>query len=242
MTHYSFACASNPTNMASARLLRSYRVRANDGPDCTIRQAIQICLADQEHLPSVSLGHSSSPEEFINSIRRFSNPILICLREMPAAFLKFPGRKVACITSLGVGHSGTLSIAQSGPSLAEVERILQDNERDAELVRLQCRAFEHFFFRFNVQHGLETHDIPLGQVITHSQSYLAQQHISDTLDALLSVLSERPQVLSLDHLGMLLKYYASNNSHINFAASFTDNPTQGTMGAILAHMQTQIGS
>ncbi|KAH8789453.1 hypothetical protein DL96DRAFT_800191 [Flagelloscypha sp. PMI_526] len=74
-------------------------------------------------------------------------------------------RPLSCIVSVGVGAPGPL--LEGDP-----RAILRDCEREAEEFRRRCSGTESFFFRMNVQEGLQSPSCNLSEVATHTNQYL----------------------------------------------------------------------
>jgi hypothetical protein len=105
---------------------------------------------------------------------------------------------LSCIVSIGVGVSGPL--LEGDP-----RAILRDCEREAEELRRRCSGTEGFFFRVNVQEGLQSPSRNLSEVATHTNQYLETAETRDLLNLLGENLQRRASVLTIGQTGLCLQ-------------------------------------
>ncbi|KAH8834140.1 mycorrhiza-induced NACHT/WD-repeat protein [Flagelloscypha sp. PMI_526] len=181
-----FACAANPGNNSNPRLFRTYPSRESTAPSCTIIDALLLCLADNDHIEPYPLGQP--PEKFIGSGHRFGNPTSRVLQEVQA--IENDDRLLSCIVSIGVGDPG--------PLLSEdLASIVRDCQREADDFLRRCAGTQGLFFRINVQQGLQTATLDLGEISSHTNQYLEGAEVRANLTLLGEHLHSRRGVLSI---------------------------------------------
>jgi hypothetical protein len=199
--HIRAILASTPANTAFPTPFRTYPVRANETPDCTIWQAIRATTASARFSP-VDIGG-----ELFSSARDLghSNPIDFALSEYRAVH---PEATVGCIISIGSGHPGHNSYDPTNQeSLIEHNtRFSADPERlaDSALRRLYQQNLGHLYFRFSVVQGLQLdRQSDIKVVSSHVRAYLQTPLHDQRMDQALSILKGVQQGVEVPEQGNL---------------------------------------
>jgi predicted acylesterase/phospholipase RssA len=199
-------------NMTAAipRLFRTYKVPKNQSFDCTIWEAARATTAAPTFFKSIEIGRPGSKERFIDGGVGRNNPMSQVFEE---AELVFPGRLVACAISLGTGQAKTIAIRKPSPFqrilpfdvVNTMVQIATDCERMAEETSRRFKSFTNFYFRFNVEHGLQNVTLSqwdrLGEVTTHTNQYMSKSEVDQKVDAAVKVIRDRRGVLTTPRLG-----------------------------------------
>ncbi|KAH8834142.1 WD40 repeat-like protein [Flagelloscypha sp. PMI_526] len=147
---------------------------------------LYCCLADNDHIEPYPLGQP--PEKFIGSGHRFGNPTSRVLQEIQAT--ESDDRLLSCIVSIVVGDPG--------PLLSEdLASIVRDCQREADDFLRRCAGTQGMFFRINVQKGLQTPMLDLGEISSHTNQYLEGAEVRANLNLLGEHLHSQRGVLSI---------------------------------------------
>ncbi|KAH7339464.1 acyl transferase/acyl hydrolase/lysophospholipase, partial [Rhizoctonia solani] len=185
-----FAMAKHNLNASLPVLFRSYTVTANRGPDCAIWEALYATMAHPSLFKSIKISDSSSSQEFVGGELGCSNPIAHVLSEVKRVY---PGRQVACVISIGAGHSGTIKVPEPGlkqlvlrtEDVVVMKDMAIDSERVAEEMALRFQDIKDVYFRFNVDQDMQ--GIKAGnwerreEVAAHTSSYLQKSETNQKL-------------------------------------------------------------
>ncbi|KAH8834357.1 hypothetical protein DL96DRAFT_1551149 [Flagelloscypha sp. PMI_526] len=183
----------------TCRLLRNYRPRGSHSPQCTIRQVLQATFADCDYLPPVRI----QDEDFISALNGYANPSRVLMKELGNTFPK--QFTLACVASIGAGHSGPQGLANALDSKA-LASFLQSSELTANEFASRCHELGAFFFRLSVASQLSYSSAlepAYPRVKGTTMAYLDTQETAKKLDDLVEALIERPGVVSLKRLGSL---------------------------------------
>ncbi|KAH8834272.1 hypothetical protein DL96DRAFT_1810582 [Flagelloscypha sp. PMI_526] len=219
-----FVCVVNSSAVSNCRLLRSYRSRRAQGPPCTIREALQATLSNDVQLPAVQI----EEEVFLSALGIFPNPTRVLTSELQNVFPN--GSNVACLVSLGAGHSNIYPFTQ-GVSARDV---FQPSQLVADEFARQCHELGRFFFRFSLP---TAPPFLTGLKETYSQlkgttmAYLDSHGASTMLDGLAEALIERAEVVPLERLGMLADYLNFIQSNRYFIGSLAGRDGQSQLMA-----------
>jgi hypothetical protein len=199
-------------------LLRSYSIIGNEGPNCTIWEALCATTADPNIFKSISIHDSSTSTSFVGGDMGYSNPISKVLEE---AALQFPGRHVACIVSIGAGHSRIINFPEGGGSgwhripdkvLKTMGRIATDAEREAEEMERRCSHMPDLYFQFNVKQGLQ--DISpsnwgwsnSSRISASTMAYLQTPEVDGSINRAVRGVQRRKRLIPTTHIS---SYYIS---------------------------------
>ncbi|KDQ53063.1 hypothetical protein JAAARDRAFT_96885, partial [Jaapia argillacea MUCL 33604] len=178
-----FICAmpAHSINSAIPRLFRTYQVPKGSSFNCMVWEAARATSATSNIFKPIRIGDSLMRELFIGGGIGCNNPIRQVLQE---AELVFPSKYVACVLSIGAGHPKTISFASSGGLFSNVlplsvcttmHDIATDCEGTAEEMARQFQTISDFYFRFNVDQGLQSFKLGqwyrLSEVQTHAEQY-----------------------------------------------------------------------
>ncbi|KAG6872967.1 hypothetical protein C0995_004506 [Termitomyces sp. Mi166 len=102
----SFVVALPSANMTPC-IFRTYKVKANQGYDCTVVQAAYATTAVPELFKPVSITSGGLDETFVGGGLGYSNPTSLVLKEAVMVFGE--DQTMACLVSIGAGHPGHVS-------------------------------------------------------------------------------------------------------------------------------------
>ncbi|KAK3935635.1 acyl transferase/acyl hydrolase/lysophospholipase [Diplogelasinospora grovesii] len=153
----------------------------------TYNEASRATSAAPTYFDPISIGDEGEQETFVDGGLGYNNPIEQVLDE---ARRVFPGRKVACVVSIGTGLARVITFPDS----------LKTNP--LKLINaLKCMATESdttaernkdTYFRFNVDRGLNHIQLEewenLGQVRTYTTGYVEQDTVSSHFDTVVTAL------------------------------------------------------
>ncbi|KNZ71999.1 Nephrocystin-3, partial [Termitomyces sp. J132] len=198
----SFVTALPSANM-TPRHFRSYEVRANQGYNCTVVEAARATTASPGFFKAVSIGSGWMDEEFIGAHLGHNNPTRFVLEEAELVF--GASQPVACIVSIGAGHPGCVSWVSTNSFTSEFMKVLFDIstscETSVETLVKQYKNVPGIFYRLNVDQGLQKMALDdwnkLGEIKSHSVSYLHKAEITQKVDSIVECLHKSPQKITL---------------------------------------------
>ncbi|CAE6473718.1 unnamed protein product [Rhizoctonia solani] len=181
-------------------MFRSYQAVANPGPDCTIWEALYATMAHPDLFKSIEIIDSSMRQSFIGGELGCSNPIAHVLSEVKTLY---PDRHVACILSIGAGHTRTIQV----PDLSIFQRLFRtqdvvamkqmatDSERLADEMAKRFRDTSGVYFRLNVDQGMQNM-LPgsweqLDEISAHTNAYLRKAEIHKAVEEATESIKER---------------------------------------------------
>ncbi|KAH8817583.1 hypothetical protein DL96DRAFT_1820371 [Flagelloscypha sp. PMI_526] len=196
-----FVCTINTAATACCRLLRNYRSRTGQGPQCTIEQVLLVTLSSNVQLPSVRIGE----DRFLSGLYGYANPTHVLVKELCNAFVK--GTHVACVANVGTGYPSTQPLGKQ-KGAEELSGLLRSCQIVADDVATQCCDLGSFFFRFSVPLRLEREtcsaEDAISQVIGLTASYLSSNEISTKLDDWEEKLRDHHGVVSIERLNSVV--------------------------------------
>ena len=135
---------------------RNHAIRQEPPTNLTIAEAMLTTCATTPLFTPISIGKDFSTFEYISGELGLSNPI----REIIAGAHQTFGDEatVACLLSIGSGHSGVKSVPSTSDATARVdflERVAMDSEKTAQEIAMQLSQLT-IYHRFSVNRGLET--------------------------------------------------------------------------------------
>jgi hypothetical protein len=139
-------------------------------------------------------------ECYVDAALGCNNPVRQLIEE---AELTFAGRLVDCIISIGTGKRETVGLRAPDafqkwlPTkvIDVLKSLATDSQLTAEDAQKRCRSLPNFYFRLNVEHGMQGITLEewekLGEVATHTKRYLADPDVSAKVDNAVNVLLGR---------------------------------------------------
>ncbi|CUA68361.1 Nephrocystin-3 [Homo sapiens] [Rhizoctonia solani] len=204
-TEIVFAMAQHNLNAGLPVLFRSYTVIANQGPECTISEALHATMAHPDLFKSITIIESSVPQSFVGGELGSSNPMTHVLSEVKRVY---PDRQVACIISIGAGHARTIKIPSPSrwhrtQDVMVMKDMATDSERVAEEMVARFEGTNNIYFRFNVDQGMQDMTAgsweKLGEAIQHTRAYLRKGEVNRKLEAAVRAVTERRGMVSTTH-------------------------------------------
>ncbi|KAG6884656.1 hypothetical protein C0993_009237 [Termitomyces sp. T159_Od127] len=194
------------------RIFRTYKVKANQGYDCTVVQAARATAATPDLFKPVFITFGGVSETFIGAGLRYSNPSNLTLDEAVIVFgLSQP---VSCLVNIGAGNSGYISWKPNNafnPKMMELlHKIAIDCEDIAEHLTKNYMQMPGFFYRLSVSQGLQKMAVDdwskQGEIQTHSLAYLQEAKTTEQLNDLVKTLHSCSEKTTL---GALCKFFIS---------------------------------
>ncbi|KIM24506.1 hypothetical protein M408DRAFT_53320, partial [Serendipita vermifera MAFF 305830] len=185
----------------STCVLRNYSVRKEQTPNLAIADALMATLATPPMFIPTQILKDAATFEYMGADWALSNPVEEIIAE--AHDTLGAEQRVACLLSLGCGHSGVFA-APNGPQPVAwnefLESLVTDSERKANGIDSRMGHLG-FYYRFSVSNGLErTSKNRPGDIVTHTQAYLDDATVSRKMDACAESLRIRDGLSSLEQL------------------------------------------
>ncbi|KAG6902391.1 hypothetical protein C0995_000596 [Termitomyces sp. Mi166 len=197
-----FVCAMSTLNMAHPCLFRSYPVRANQGYNATIWEAVRATSAAPTFFKRISVG-TAPKEEFVDGGLRCNNPTDELFREAQSVYGR--ERAIACIMSIGAGHPRMIALRKPKGfqrlfwtkllkalvAIAEdCEELSNKFEEKYGVGRMERK--EKTYFRLNVQQGMQDVGLEewmkMGEVKSHTVQYMLGAAVTVEIDKVKDVL------------------------------------------------------
>ncbi|CAE6516254.1 unnamed protein product [Rhizoctonia solani] len=202
-----FAMARHNLNAGLPVLFRSYTVSSNPGPDCAIWEALCATMAHPDLFKSIDIVESSVSQPFVGGELGCSNPLAHVLAEVQRLY---SDRQVACIISIGAGHSRTIQVPSPShwytyrtQDLVAMKDMATDSERVAEEMMLRFRNTSELYFRFSVDQGVQNMDDGswerLGETMQRTKAYLRKNETDRKLEEAVRASIEKRGVISTTH-------------------------------------------
>ncbi|KEP51233.1 kinesin light chain [Rhizoctonia solani 123E] len=202
-----FAMARHHLNAGLPVLFRSYTVSSNPGPDCAIWEALCATMAHPDLFKSIDIVESSVPQSFVGGELGCSNPLAHVLAEVKRLY---SDRQVACIISIGAGHSRTIQVPNPNrwytyrtQDLVVMKDMATDSERVAEEMMLRFQDTSGVYFRFSVDQGVQNMNDGswerLGETMQHTKAYLRKNETDRKLAESVRASMEKHGVISTTH-------------------------------------------
>ncbi|KAJ7085282.1 FabD/lysophospholipase-like protein, partial [Mycena epipterygia] len=199
-----FVCAQSAHTMRGniPVLFRTYDSPEEPAAVCKIWEATRATSADPTFFKRIEIGPRR--ESFIDGGLGRNNPTGTLLDE---ASTLFPGRRVACVISIGTGQVETTAIPK--PSVFQrvlplaVIRAMTDIAIECEATNQEMTKrftrMPRVYFRFNVEQGIQNIKLEewerLGEVSSHMKNYMQHEGVRQQLGELVQVLREQVGVV-----------------------------------------------
>lgn len=178
-------------------IFRTYDSPDEPAAECTIWEAARATSAAPTLFKQIEIGPRR--QTYIDGGLGRNNPTGTLLEE---AGVVFPGRRVACIVSIGTGQLKTTAIPK--PSFLQrvlptaVIHALVDIATDCEATNQEMvkryTGTPHVYFRFNVDQGMQNIKMGewerLSEVSAHTEHYLKYEGVRQQLLEVVQVLRE----------------------------------------------------
>jgi predicted acylesterase/phospholipase RssA len=215
LVRFVLAMSAYNMNGGSPCLFRTYPANANAMPDCNIWEVLRATMTHPSLFKGIEIGKAGLRERFVQGGLGCGNPTSYLLDE---AKRLFPGRKVACIISIGAGHARTIAI----PKISRLNRALRlessvsraleathgmatDNERVADEMSKRFADAKGFYYRLNVNQGMQGIEASewerLDEVVAHTRAYMRQLESDRSLDAIVEAVRKRNATLDAIDIG-----------------------------------------
>ncbi|OBT69989.1 hypothetical protein VE03_00561 [Pseudogymnoascus sp. 23342-1-I1] len=194
-----FVCAVPAKHITTEpRLFRTWKADKCPGPDCTIWEAGRATSAAPTFFKRIYIGKPHLQEEFIDAAMGCNNPVKSLIKEAQREFGLV--RKVSCVLSIGTGMPKVSGFEAPGliqrALPLDLINVLARMAADSDAVALEMKArYQNcpgLYHRLNVERGLEGVALEewkkLGEVKTHTMTYLGQDDISTDVDVIVKAL------------------------------------------------------
>lgn len=219
-----FAMSRYNMNAGIPTIFRSYHATKNSGPNCTIWQALRATTAHPEIFKSMEIEEQGINQSYVDAAMGCGNPIEHVLAE---AKLLYPGRRVACIVSIGGGHARTIHI--SDPStlnrviptnvIAAMRDLATDNEKIAESIAMRFRGMPNVYFRLNVDQGMQSVKLGdwdrLGEIAVHTRTYMQQGYTNELMKRAVESIKMRRGALAMEYIGVYCPVAICSSSEVD---------------------------
>ncbi|KAF8598126.1 hypothetical protein BDV93DRAFT_353241 [Ceratobasidium sp. AG-I] len=167
--------------------IRTYPVSANQGPDCTIVEAVRATTATPGMFKRAIIEENGISIPYVGGGLECNNPTDIALREVSSVF---PDRPIACVMSVGAGQLHSASIPDARiydgllPSklLPAIQRIASDCEKTHQDLARRFGDTSGVYFRFSTDQGMQDVDqynaTRLPEVQVHTRQYLQDASVN----------------------------------------------------------------
>ncbi len=142
---------------AGPRLFRTYRVRENASFNCTIWEACRATSAAPSYFEPIDIGDDGEQETFVDGALGYNNLLNSCWKKQRRIF---PGRKVACVVSIGTGIASTITFPDSPKTnpvklITALKNMATESDTTAEKIHKRFQNVQDTYFRFSVDRGLQ---------------------------------------------------------------------------------------
>jgi hypothetical protein len=163
--------------------IRSYRVTSNQGPECTIVEAVRATTATPEMFKRAVIEEQGVKIPYIGGGLGCNNPMSQLLLEAGRAFPSVP---LACVVSVGAGQLSSTNLPEprmrdllmSSKLIDVVKSIAMDCEKTHQETSNRFNGTSDVYFRFNAEQGMQDIDqsdaTRLPNVQTHTRVYLQE--------------------------------------------------------------------
>ena len=194
-------------------LFRTYRAPKNQSFNCTIWEAARATTATPTFFKQIVIGTLGSSQPYVDGGLGCNNPVMQVLEE---AILMFPSRYLSCIISIGTGQAQTIQIPPSTwlqqmlpfDVVTAMQGIATDCERNAQDMMRRFQNTQNFYFRFNVEQGLQEVRLDqwerLDEVTAHTGQYMALVEVDQKLGAAVIAVQEKLNRVSPEQISKTL--------------------------------------
>ncbi|KAG8702070.1 hypothetical protein FRC09_004968 [Ceratobasidium sp. 395] len=207
-----FVCVAYGHNLGGIECLRTYEGTKNQAPNYTVEEALLATTAIRGTFePRVIQEDTGLSSVYVAADLVCGNPINLLLEEARDVF---PGQHIACIISFGSGHPQVASILDSesnfvknpGELVTILEGVTKDCEKTAQDIHSRFREIDGFYFRFNVDQGMqsirESDYQQTSAIQAHTRAFVLRMGEAGAtgLDSAVQAIVERKEAVATFHL------------------------------------------
>lgn len=194
----SFVCSMTSVNLRSPQRFRTYQGLPNQGPDCTIWEAVRATMAVPTVFKAIKIaGPGGFGSDHVSASLGFNNPTKQVRDEAEDLFGS--DRHIGVLLSIGTGHIGINGFQQRNgmeralPSelIDVLQNIATDCERVADELAKEYDS-DDIYFRFNILHGAGGISFDewkkMDEIGSHTTSYLRGPEVSRQIDRIIPCL------------------------------------------------------
>lgn len=197
--------AASSTDLAHPIFFRTYTTRGTS-LNPTILEAICATMAIPALFIPINIGPHLREQNFVGGATGANNPTRELLKEALNIFGR--DRRVAQVLSIGSGASRLMTLNPS-PDVENINRLMQDLASDCGMVakELSIRLFSvDAYLRINVEKGMENLKMQdwtcLGEIETHTTTYVETPAVTDAIDRSLRRLRERIGLATIGQINL----------------------------------------
>ena len=196
-------------------VLRNYVTRNEPAINITISEAMLVTCATFPTFAPVTIRKDPFTFGYVSGEHGLSNPIREVILEAHHAY--GDEATVACLLSIGCGHSGSLALpAGSGATTRKdfLERLLTDGEKTAREVGVQMGRLA-IYHRFCVSHGISKEREWTGSdaVTAHTTIYLEDMEVVEAIAKCAYAIAHGEGFATLEQLSK-----STSNKNIGFCS------------------------
>ncbi|CAE6509136.1 unnamed protein product [Rhizoctonia solani] len=200
-----YAMSAHNMNASLPCAFRTYPSYANDMPNCRIWEAMRASTAHPHLFKGIEiLNHDLGiSQPYVGGGIGYSNPTAYMLKE---AFIAFPDRSIASITSIGTGHMDTIRLPMprkygfgrvTHKSVLDLTHMIaMDNQRVAQEMANYFSGTSGLYYRLDVGQGMQEIDptdaSKQSEIASHTNAYILDPEVDHRLDDLTKTIRERP--------------------------------------------------
>jgi hypothetical protein len=170
------------------------------------------------------IGEPGAAQPYIDGGMGLNNPTVQVLEEAESIF---SDRRAACIISIGTGQAKMIeipkrSLFQQVVPLDVVHAMIliaTDCETTSEAMAQRFRNTPNFYFRFNVEQGLQEVKMAqwdrLDKVAAHTRRYLQMEDVKKRIGAAVDAILQRPEHVTTAQIGTEVEQFNNDLSHFS---------------------------
>ncbi|KAG9075017.1 hypothetical protein FRC06_010323 [Ceratobasidium sp. 370] len=167
-------------------------------------------MAHPELFKSINIGEPPVRMPFVDGGLGCSNPTAHVLAEVKAIH---SNGHLACVISIGAGHTSTIQIQKSGPLrrvlpsnvLTVMRSIAMDGERVAQEMAMRFGQARGAYFRLNVDQGIQNIKASewekLSEVAAHTRAYTSHPETSEKIGQAVKAIRDRKPTVNIAKIG-----------------------------------------
>jgi hypothetical protein len=205
-------------NVGITCVLRNHVIRQEPPTNLTVAEAMLATSATSPLFSPIAIGKDFAAFEYISGDLGLSNPV----REVIAGAHHTFGDEatVACLLSIGCGHSGVTSVPGSSGAAARVEfleRVAMDSEKAAQEIATQMSRLT-LYHRFSVGYGPEKVQsrvwLQPESIAAHTTVYLKDLELAKSVDSCADVINTGHGSATLERLSDSVKDFTWDPTEI----------------------------
>lgn len=182
-----YALAATAIRAGIATSIRTYRVGSNQGPDCTIVEAVRATMATPGIFKPKIITELGVDVKYIGGDLGCNNPTIQLLDEIG---LLYPGLSISCMVSIGSGQTHSACVSESrryhrslpAQLSITIRNIAMDCEKTNQEAYKRFEGAAGVYYRFNVEHGMQdinqSNSNQFSEAHSHTLNYIKDASIN----------------------------------------------------------------